>query len=279
MLYVVVNTGPERVWIGRCTNLHTDSSTVTKKPLPGNPHLRITQAHGLLTGQTNFMATALTFAELQRCDDTGDTALLDRIADDLYRDGYCIVDNALPEPMTQALFAYQKALSEQQFSEAGIGRKSLFHKNESVRTDKVCWIDGSSQVGAQWLEWCNTLKAHLNKRLFMGLFSFESHFAHYRPGDFYKRHYDAFKGASNRVLSLVTYLNKEWDAQDGGELVLYKDDADTAGVRVTPKLGTVVLFLSEEFPHEVRPATRDRYSIAGWFRVNTTSGNRIDPPR
>lgn len=279
MLYVVVYTSPGWLWIVSAAHLCSYSSTVTKKPLPGKPQLRIRRAHGLLTGLWDFMATVQTLTEPQRCDDSIDAAVLDRIAEDLYRDGYCIIDNALPPSMTQALFSYQKALSEQQFSEAGIGRKNLFHKNESVRTDKVCWIDGSSQVGALWLSWCDTLKLHLNRRLFMGLFSFESHFAHYRPGDFYKRHYDAFKGASNRVLSLVTYLNDQWDARDGGELVLYKDDTDTVGIRVTPKLGTVVLFLSEDFPHEVCPATRDRYSIAGWFRVNTTSADRVDPPR
>ncbi len=39
--------------------------------------------------------------------------------------------------------------------------------------------------------------------------------------------------------------------------------------RVLPESGTVALFLSEEVPHEVRAARRDRFSIAGWFRVRT----------
>ena len=47
---------------------------------------------------------------------------------------------------------------------------------------------------------------------------------------------------------------------------------------MTPSFGSVAIFLSEEFPHEVLPATRDRYSIAGWFRVNTSTADRIDPP-
>lgn len=38
-------------------------------------------------------------------------------------------------------------------------------------------------------------------------------------------------------------------------------------------LGTLVVFLSEEFEHEVLPAKRDRYSIAGWFRVNPSALN------
>jgi len=48
---------------------------------------------------------------------------------------------------------------------------------------------------------------------------------------------------------------------------------------VLPQLGTLVVFLSEEFPHEVLAAQRDRYSIAGWFRVNSSTAQQIDPPR
>ncbi|MEQ3446267.1 2OG-Fe(II) oxygenase [Pseudoalteromonas sp. XMcav2-N-2] len=113
----------------------------------------------------------------------------------------------------------------------------------------------------------------------MGLFSFESHFAHYASGSYYKRHYDAFRGETNRVLSLVTYLNPGWGHNDGGEMVLYQDDHDLEGIKVVPLHGTLALFLSEEFPHEVLPAKRDRYSIAGWFRVNTSIAGKIDPPR
>ena len=77
---------------------------------------------------------------------------------------------------------------------------------------------------------------------------------------------------------MVVYLNPNWGADDGGELVLYQNDADTEGLKVTPLMGTVVLFLSEEFPHEVLPAQRDRYSIAGWYRVNGSTPDRVDPP-
>ena len=42
---------------------------------------------------------------------------------------------------------------------------------------------------------------------------------------------------------------------------------------------TVVMFLSEEIPHEVKPAQRDRYSVTGWFRLNSSSPDRVDPPR
>ena len=210
---------------------------------------------------------------------TIDQILFERIAQDIERQGYSICPAALPTVLTRALSLHRQAMDAERFTKAGIGRGNGYLTNDFVRTDQICWINGESSTGRQWLHWTAGLQGFLNRRLFLGLFSFESHFAHYRPGDYYKRHYDAFRGEANRVLSMVVYLNPDWSSIEGGELVLYQTDNDRDGIRVVPLMGTVVVFLSEEFPHEVLPATRDRYSIAGWFRVNTTTGNRIDPPR
>jgi len=57
------------------------------------------------------------------------------------------------------------------------------------------------------------------------------------------------------------------------------DDNEQFLMDVSPKGGRLVLFLSEEFPHEVLPANQERYSIAGWFRVNGSGNGRLDPPR
>ena len=206
-------------------------------------------------------------------------ALFARIADDLQSKGYSLQHQALPDDLALALFQYQNQLSDTQFDPAGIGRGHGFMQNTFVRSDEICWITGQDDICRRWLDWADSLKTYLNRTLFMGLFSFESHFAHYGPGDFYKRHSDAFQGESNRVLSLVAYLNPNWQPTDGGQLVLYKDTQDTTGIHLQPVLGNLAVFLSEAFPHEVLPATRDRYSIAGWFRVNTSTTDRVDPPR
>ena len=48
----------------------------------------------------------------------------------------------------------------------------------------------------------------------------------------------------------------------------YKDDeSKTPFQTVTPQNNRMVVVLSDTFPHEVLPAVRDRYSIAGWFRL------------
>jgi len=45
--------------------------------------------------------------------------------------------------------------------------------------------------------------------------------------------------------------------------VLYADDS---ALQISPEGGTLVAFLSGRFEHEVLPATRERYSLTGWFR-------------
>lgn len=202
--------------------------------------------------------------------------LYEAIANDLLHKGYSVNIGALPADLTEALWFQVQQLPGQEFSAAGIGREQDHMLNNFVRSDEICWMTGETDTGARWLNWASELQSYLNRRLFLGLFSFESHYAHYAPGDFYKKHLDAFKGEANRTLSLVVYLNPGWQPDDGGELVLYTDREDS--LQVTPGFGTVVVFLSEEFPHEVLPARRDRYSIAGWFRVNTSSSDRVDPP-
>jgi SM-20-related protein len=211
-------------------------------------------------------------------DETGFQDFYERIAQDLQEKGFSINPCALPEHLAEKLSGHLHGMPQFKFEQAGVGREQSHSLNSFVRTDEICWITGESEAGQCWLDWAARLQQYLNRRLFLGLFSFESHFAHYAPGDFYKRHYDAFRGQANRVLSLVVYLNRAWQPDEGGELVLYLNDQDQEGIKVTPSFGTVAVFLSEEFPHEVLPATRDRYSIAGWFRVNTSTAERVDPP-
>lgn len=209
--------------------------------------------------------------------------LYDSIAEDIKNKGYSIKPCALPMALATKLYKHLMQMEDKQFHKAGIGRDHHHLKSQFVRTDEICWINGDSESGKEWLEWTDGLKHHLNQKLFLGLFSFESHFAHYKAGDFYKRHLDAFKGEANRILTIVVYLNPGWIPEYGGELVIYPEkkifETDEDAIKVIPLLGTVVTFLSEEFPHEVLPANTDRYSIAGWFRLNASNLSKVDPDR
>lgn len=207
-----------------------------------------------------------------------DEQLFKAIASDLRNKGYSIKPHALPHSLADALLQQVLKTPSGQFAPAGIGRANGQVLDHTVRKDNILWIDEDSAACRQWLQWTRELQKCLNRQLFLGLFSFESHFAHYRAGDFYLRHLDAFKGEGNRILSVVAYLNPDWCDEDGGELVLYPENGEPGEFRVTPAHGTIVLFLSENFEHEVLPARRDRFSIAGWFRLNSSSALRADPP-
>lgn len=205
------------------------------------------------------------------------TELFEHICTDLRDRGFSIRENALPTTMCTDLLAQAMKVD---LKSAGVGRGVDQTLNERIRGDSIAWIEEQTGAQGQWLDFAAALQLQVNRQLLLGLFSFESHFAMYKPGAFYKKHVDAFKGQANRVLSVVAYLNPDWSESDGGQLVLYSDThTDQEIARVEPRMGTLVAFLSEDFPHEVMPANKNRCSIAGWYRVNTSQSSRVDPPR
>lgn len=208
----------------------------------------------------------------------------EQIAETLTRQAWVIVPDALPPELAQDLFAQVRMMTPEDFADAGVGRSHAHTLNSFVRRDQIRWIKGDTDAESNWLAFCARLQRYLNRELFMGLFSFESHFAHYAPGAFYKKHLDAFRPdqterGARRVLSLVAYLNPGWQSADGGELVIYDEHNPEPVQKVLPLYGTLAIFLSDQVPHEVAAARRDRYSIAGWFRVNGSRADRVDPPQ
>lgn len=200
----------------------------------------------------------------------------DSLVPGLEQHGFVVQPGGLPPDVALALTGYAATIRSDDYHAAAVGRGSDQQHNHFFRRDRIHWMDEGDPALAPWRAWTGSLRMHLNRELFLGLFSFESHLAHYRPGDFYRVHVDAFRGEANRVVSLVCYLNEDWKDGDGGELVLH---AAFGAVTVPPIHRTLVLFLSEEVPHEVKPARRDRHSVAGWFRLNNSSPDRVDPPR
>ena len=150
---------------------------------------------------------------------------------------------------------------------AGIGRGNDLVRDRSVRRDKIAWLQGVSAPQAALFEFFEGIRQGLNQRLFLGLKRFETHYATYHSGDFYKQHLDSFKGRASRVVSLVLYLNEDWQAAHGGALQVFnRDNGHEVCGTVWPEAGRMALFMSEEIPHEVLPANRTRYSLACWFR-------------
>lgn len=197
------------------------------------------------------------------------------ISSNLAEIGYIILPHCVSDEACELLYSRISKLTETQLKTAGIGRHNQQQKNTTIRRDKISWLDNSNPIDTQYLQLMESLRKELNKSLFLGLFDYEAHYAVYQKGDFYKQHIDALKGKSNRVLSSVLYLNENWQKEQGGELILYNKDNEKIQT-VIPDAGSLVIFLSEEFPHEVLAASQIRYSIAGWFRVNASASDCID---
>ena len=93
--------------------------------------------------------------------------------------------------------------------------------------------------------------------------NYEFHYSLYEAGDFYKKHLDQFKDNSIRQFSMISYLNPNWQAQDGGELQIYQTDANQT---IAPTQGKTVFFRSNELEHEVLVTNERRLSVTGWLK-------------
>ena len=195
---------------------------------------------------------------------------LDELAEGLSEQGWMDLDVSarLGSSLLAALLREVQTLDRTNaMKKAGIGRGHDLVRDRSVRRDKIAWLQGYTQPQALLFEFFESVRRGLNQRLFLGLKRFETHYATFHPGDFYKQHLDSFRGRASRVVSLVLYLNENWQADDGGALQVFSrdNDQDVCGT-ILPEAGRVALFMSEEIPHEVLPANRTRYSLACWFR-------------
>ncbi len=210
---------------------------------------------------------------------------IDKVADALSEEGYIVIPYALDVDVLRGLQQRVGSLSSEQWLSAGVGRNTSYQQNKKIRSDKIFWVSKDDPQESAFLQDMELLRQGLNQSLYMGLFDFESHFATYPKGAYYQKHVDALRGRSNRVLSVILYLNEGWLAEDGGELLMYSDHQqehreghqEEPIQRVVPELGTMVVFLSEKFPHEVLESHRQRYSLTGWFRINSSQSGRVDP--
>ncbi len=197
---------------------------------------------------------------------------LKTILDDLVSQGYAVSPQFLNADLVTSLRDLcLERLSGGRFREASVGPRTNKTTIPEVRNDSISWIDESNLEQAErvplglLLNQLEALKIALNSSLYLGLKNLEAHFACYEPGHFYKRHLDRFKSDDARTISIVLYLNENWQTSDAGCLRIYSPTRDF--VDVTPQAGTLVCFRSADIEHEVLPSpTRPRLSIAGWFR-------------
>ena len=197
--------------------------------------------------------------------------VLDRISAEIYQNSYVIIDDFIDEEFRRALLKEQIDLLEKgMFRHAAVGKGGQKQVRTEIRSDEVLWMDQDNLSPLQSAYWekVEQIRQVLNQRCFLGLRSFEGHFARYPIGSFYKKHLDQFHAVPHRVVTVIVYLNDSWSAEDEGALRLYFPQVDGSELieDVLPLGGRLVVFLSAEIPHEVLPTKKERISITGWLR-------------
>jgi SM-20-related protein len=198
--------------------------------------------------------------------DTLTTGIVDRLVEQ----GWARQDGFLSVELAGALAEECRALTASgALKAAGVGRGTGQQLRPDIRGDHIRWLkDGQSAACDAYLAAMEDLRAMLNRELYLGLADYESHFAWYPVGAFYREHLDRFRDDDLRTVSVVIYLNADWGPDDGGALRLHPPGQPH--VDVLPLAGRMAMFMSADMPHEVLPATRERMSIAGWFRRRAT---------
>lgn len=156
---------------------------------------------------------------------------------------------------------------EDELAPAGIGKQGKKREEDAVRGDRITWLDHANAEGplTELLDVYEWLMDQLNHKALLGLRRFELQLAFYEaPNRGYERHIDAFRGPQSRRVTAICYLNKGWDASDGGALRLFLSEDET--VDILPEAGRMVVFLSDELEHQVMPTDRDRAALTAWYR-------------
>ena len=204
---------------------------------------------------------------------------IDGLADRLHATGWAVAPAAVDARLCADLRAAALVEWERgRFRPGRVGRAGERRAAPETRRTAIRWLDGATPVEAEYLAVMEALRLGLNRRLFLGLFEYESHYAVYPPGAFYATHVDALRGGGNRLVSTVLFLEPDWDATAAGLLELDAPGGDGAPVAIPPEAGTLVCFLSDVFPHRVTPTRRLRVSLPGWFRRNPSCSGLASPP-
>lgn len=92
-------------------------------------------------------------------------------------------------------------------------------------------------------------------------------------GSRFARHIDNTTGDGRRLTMLV-YLNPNWDTEKGGALRLTPSECDkysevnkevADATDVFPQCGRIAMFFSADIPHEVRPTYGNRHALTIWY--------------
>ncbi|BDS05551.1 2OG-Fe(II) oxygenase [Oceaniferula spumae] len=205
---------------------------------------------------------------------------LDELADQIAAPGYAHFPNIMP---ASAIVELIDILEEKEAADAlhlaGVGQGAALDRKPEIRSDSIFWLEDvdPSPAVIHWLSAMRQIREHLRRSLFLPLESYEGHLARYPVGGFYKPHLDQHQACPTRQITIIAYLNTDWQPGDGGELRLYtspEQGIQGPHIDFAPTAGTIIAFRSADFWHEVLPAKVPRLSLTGWLR-----GREIDPTK
>jgi len=184
--------------------------------------------------------------------------------DELAEKDIVIVDDFITEELYQKMMEFFSEIEEsERLKKAGIGTSSDFQIQKEVRGDLIYWLDPErDKEMSPFFELMAELREKLGMYCFISLSGSEFHLAKYPTGSKYERHIDQFNNRSNRQITVLIYLNKNWKKGNGGELKVYKEQESYL---VEPIAKRLLLFKSDVIEHEVLPTEVPRYSLSGWL--------------
>lgn len=197
------------------------------------------------------------------------TQQLPRLLKLLKDKGWVELPNAVPQSACRDLRAVlEERYADCAFRSAEIGQGKERMQRPDVRSDSIHWLEKDDpRLPVQaWLKEVEDLRLILNEAFFLSVNEYNGHFACYEVGASYEKHRDRFRGKATRVLSVILFLNEDWDQDDDGELLVYDlIDPSILTATIKPEQGTIVIFESETILHEVRRTKRRRLSLSGWL--------------
>lgn len=191
----------------------------------------------------------------------------EKIINDYLNKGFCIIDNWLTTDETSKLRQQLEELYQANyFKKSAVGNRLNENLERSIRNDFIFWLD-ETKYAQVFFEKINSFIEYINKTCFAGIVNKEFHYAIYPQGSFYKKHIDTFQNDDRRTISVVCYLNQDWQDYFGGQLKLYLKDQT---LEIFPTNGKIILFDSKSIEHEVLPVLTEnkRFSITGWLKTN-----------
>lgn len=186
---------------------------------------------------------------------------MDRLAE---QDFVYIDDFISDELFRHMLHYFRSLLDESEFSKAAIGSSEKRQVEASVRGDFIYWLDKEKDSELSPLfTLLDDLVLKIKQHLMLSLSDYEFHFALYPPNTRYEKHVDQFQGSTNRQISVLLYLNENWEPGDGGELKIHQPGGEE--IRIEPLAKRLLLFKSDTVEHEVLLTNTHRKSLTGWL--------------